>query len=159
MFPLYKWGGFGATSPSRVGWFWEAFTEGQNAPTLEGEVAKGPHCGTWIVGVPSCQHERDNMSVPACQCYQRASRVVVLQCHGGGGDSGGGDSEGGDGGRGDCADCSDIAPLLVLAKLINKRLRQRLVVLPNHDTAVSTTPTRNSAALQHHTNPNKTRGP
>ena len=42
MFPLYKWGGFGATSPSRVGWFWEAFTEGQNAPTLEGEVAKGP---------------------------------------------------------------------------------------------------------------------
>jgi hypothetical protein len=34
IFPLKSWGGFGAASPSRVGGFWEAFTEGQNAPTI-----------------------------------------------------------------------------------------------------------------------------
>jgi hypothetical protein len=43
MFPLYKWGGFGAASPSRVGGFWGVFNDGQNPPTLEGDVSKCPH--------------------------------------------------------------------------------------------------------------------
>jgi hypothetical protein len=39
--PSISGGGFRAAFPSRVGGFWERFTEGQNAPTLDGEVAKG----------------------------------------------------------------------------------------------------------------------
>ncbi len=46
-------------------------------------------------------------------------------------------------------DCSVNAPLLVLAKQVNKRLSQRLILLPGN-TAVSATPTRHSTAPQHH---------
>jgi hypothetical protein len=46
--PLVKWGGFGGTSPSRVGGFWGLFTGGQNAPTiLRGGGFKAPPLGRW----------------------------------------------------------------------------------------------------------------
>ena len=41
--PLEEWGRVAAAFPTRVGGFEEAFTEEQNAATVEGEVAKRRH--------------------------------------------------------------------------------------------------------------------